>query len=269
MRKILAFALYVFAFAPAANADWSMEAPVPSDRSTRAPADAADGVGSDGGFGPGVGVGLDNGDVWPEQGSEGWTDLRAADSGRGGGNAPAISDSRRADGWTGGPGYTPPGGNPPVVDGVVPDAAAKMPLATKDLIVDDGSRALSASSPPGNMILDPMVEFDLPADEASDMGARPDSRPVLRREVSDWIAREGATLREVLSQWCDIEGWELVWNTKREYPLKASALFQGRFKDVSAALVRTFERAFPSPHAKYFNGNKVLVISTLEEHDGN
>ena len=99
-------------------------------------------------------------------------------------------------------------------------------------------------------------------DVAERMGDEP--YPELRDQVRSWVVASGQTLREVLQDWCDREGWDLVWNTPREYPIAASAVFKGRFMDVSAALVRNFSRASPIPHAKFYKGNRVLVISTLE-----
>lgn len=164
------------------------------------------------------------------------------------------------DGWTGGPSYTPPLRNPPVTENIIPPADSNMPLANKDLVVDDGVRVLSASMPPGY----PLVEYY----ETKEIVMEDEENQILQDSVRDWVAKEGQTLRDVLQQWSDIEGWELVWNTKREYPLKASAIFRGRFKDVSAAIIRTFSRATPQPLAKYYLGNRVLVIKTLEENDG-
>ncbi len=164
-------------------------------------------------------------------------------------------------GWTGGPDYTPPAGNPPVTEGIIPPADSNMPLANKELVVDDGVRALSASMPPGY----PLIEYV----ETKDVVLETEENKILQDSVRDWIAKEGLTLREVLQQWADIEGWELVWNTKREYPLKASAIFRGRFKDVSAAIIRNFSRAVPQPLAKFYLGNRVLVVKTLEENDAN
>lgn len=164
-------------------------------------------------------------------------------------------------GWTGGPNYTPPNGNPPVTEGIIPPDDSNMPLANKELVVDDGVRVLSASMPPGY----PLIEYV----ETKEVVAETEDNLVIQDSVRDWIAKEGMTLREVLQQWCDMEGWELVWNTKREYPLKASAIFRGRFKDVSAAIIRNFSRATPQPLAKFFFGNRVLVIKTLEENDAN
>jgi hypothetical protein len=136
-----------------------------------------------------------------------------------------------------------------------------MPLANKDLVVDDGARVLSASMPPGY----PLIEYV----EKKEIVKETKSNAIAQDAVRDWVAKEGFTLREVLQQWSDIEGWELAWNTKREYPLKASAIFRGRYRDVSAAIIRTFSRAAPMPHAKYYFGNRVLVIKTLEENDAN
>ncbi|MCR5506586.1 MAG: toxin co-regulated pilus biosynthesis Q family protein [bacterium] len=172
------------------------------------------------------------------------------------------SNTQAETGWTGGPSYTPPAGNPPVVEGIIPPADSNMPLANKELVVDDGVRVLSASMPPGYPTLVEYVETKEIVEETED-------NRIVQDSVRDWIAKEGMTLREVLQQWADIEGWELVWNTKREYPLKASAIFRGRFKDVSAAIIRNFSRATPQPLAKFFLGNRVLVIKTLEENDAN
>ena len=68
-----------------------------------------------------------------------------------------------------------------------------------------------------------------------------------------------------LQSWCDKEGWDLVWTSSREYPIEASAVFKGRFIDVASALIRNFERATPIPYAKFYKGNRVVVVSTNEE----
>jgi len=88
---------------------------------------------------------------------------------------------------------------------------------------------------------------------------------VIKNEVRSWVVASGQTLREVLQAWCDKEGWDLVWNTAREYPIEASAVFKGRFIDVASALVRNFERALPAPYARFYKGNRVLVVSSVEE----
>ena len=88
---------------------------------------------------------------------------------------------------------------------------------------------------------------------------------VMTDQVRSWVVANGQTLREVLQSWCNKEGWDLVWATSREYPIEASAVFKGRFVDVASALVRNFGRATPIPYAKFYKGNRVLLITTSEE----
>lgn len=88
---------------------------------------------------------------------------------------------------------------------------------------------------------------------------------VMTDQVRSWVVANGQTLREVLQNWCNKEGWDLVWATSREYPIEASAVFKGRFVDVASALVRNFGRATPIPYAKFYKGNRVLLITTTEE----
>ena len=100
---------------------------------------------------------------------------------------------------------------------------------------------------------------------AVDISADAEAPATIADQVRSWVVASGQTLRGVLQSWCDKEGWDLVWTTSREYPIEASAVFKGRFVDVASALVRNFGRATPVPYAKFYKGNRVLVISTNEE----
>ena len=100
---------------------------------------------------------------------------------------------------------------------------------------------------------------------AVDLSGDAESPAALQDQVRSWVVASGQTLREVLQSWCDKEGWDLVWATSREYPIQASAVFKGRFVDVASAVVRNFGRAIPIPYAKFYKGNRVLVVSTTEE----
>ena len=92
------------------------------------------------------------------------------------------------------------------------------------------------------------------------MGTVPSKQ--VKDQVRSWVVTSGQTLREVLQEWSDKEGWDMVWATSREYPVQASAVFKGRYMDVASALVRNFSRATPAPYAKFYKGNRVVVIST-------
>jgi len=83
----------------------------------------------------------------------------------------------------------------------------------------------------------------------------------------DWLAEEGQSLKQLLTEWSEESGWRLIWKTNRNYTLNAGAMFRGNFADVSSALVRAFARARPAPVATFYKGNRVLVIETMEDEN--
>ena len=85
--------------------------------------------------------------------------------------------------------------------------------------------------------------------------------------VRDWYAEEGQNLKALLTEWSELSGWRIVWNTNRNYVLNAGAMFRGRFADVSSALIRAFARARPAPVATFYKGNRVLVVETMEDEN--
>lgn len=119
------------------------------------------------------------------------------------------------------------------------------------------ARVVGGDSEDTMIVADTEISVDVSAD------AEPAN--TIQDQVRSWVVASGQTLRDVLQSWCDKEGWDLVWATSREYPIQASAVFKGRFVDVASAVVRNFERAIPVPYAKFYKGNRVLVISTTEE----
>jgi len=197
-------------------------------------------------------------------------------------------------GWSGGPdivngNQVPVGFDYECVDGV------EMPLMNREMMEDDGGNVLAVSrssrricnkqpdayamfarragfTPENTTVQGSMVggdtltmnEYDEVYEDFDDY-TNSETPVNLENQVRSWVVASGQTLREVLTAWCDKEGWDLVWTTPREYPIEASAVFRGRFVDVASALVRNFERATPIPYAKFYKGNRVLVISTIDE----
>ena len=180
------------------------------------------------------------------------------------------------------------------------EGRSEMPLMHAEMLEDDGGQVLAMSSSgrsgdryrsllardgvtcdggscgvPGGMICNDGVctpgaggfgemdaEFYEMEVDSSEFDAPPSDG--LPEQVRSWVVASGQMLRGVLQDWCDKEGWDLVWGTAREYPIEASAVFKGRFVDVASALVRNFGRATPIPYAKFYKGNRVLVITTDE-----
>ncbi len=161
---------------------------------------------------------------------------------------------------------------------------AEMPLMRREMLEDDGGEILSVSRSGrkncnraagdeyaafaqrvGMTLPDGVTVTETETEIAVDESADAEAPQGLQDQVRSWVVASGQTLREILQNWCDKEGWDLVWATSREYPIEASAVFKGRFVDVASALVRNFGRATPIPYAKFYKGNRVLVISTTEE----
>lgn len=175
-------------------------------------------------------------------------------------------------GWTGGANMLH-GNNIPMGFDDECENGAEMPLLRRDVLEDDGGNVLAVARSgrknctKRNSAMDAtFTEMESEA-EISEIGINSDAEAPKSQPdaVRSWVVANGQTLREVLQNWCDKEGWDLVWATSREYPIEASAVFKGRFMDVASALVRNFGRATPVPYAKFYKGNLVLVISTNEE----
>ena len=200
-------------------------------------------------------------------------------------------------GWSGGPSVT---NDRPVPTGFDYECinTAEMPLLQREMMEDDGGTVLAMSrsarricnkQPDSYMAFAERSGFDMDKTKENDvksnseavkskseniiavnsetnMNEYNDAEPAatVKNEVRSWVVVTGQTLRSTLESWCAKEGWDLVWATAREYPIEASAVFKGRFVDVASAMVRNFERAAPAPYAKFYKGNRVLVITTME-----
>lgn len=199
--------------------------------------------------------------VWPLQNTEPGIDPRSLDDPFSG----SVEKPTQPDGWSGGADLVTKESDA-VRYAREEQAAAFMPLGTKDMMVDDGAKTLSASIQfGGGYGSTRSSERAIAEVELQGQGDETAEKVYGTEDVKDWIAKEGLTLREVLIEWAKIDGWEIIWNTNREYPLKASAIFRGRFKDVTAAIIRGFSKAYPPPYAKFYLGNKVIVIQTMED----
>ncbi len=232
--------------------------------------------------------------VWPLAGSEADVEVACGGTGCGGenkivtklGSGLVIENNINniGTGWSGGPNLS---SNLMVPAGFDYECAndAEMPLMRREMMEDDGGTVLAVSRSPRKNCgakADSYTAFAERAgfvpektcnktSEVSDKEitvneyVEEESSDPVQDQVRSWVVADGQTLREVLQSWCDKAGWDLVWTTSREYPIEASAVFKGRFVDVASALVRNFERATPIPYAKFYKGNRVIVVSTSEE----
>ena len=238
--------------------------------------------------------------VWPEAGSEADVkiacgDTECSDEGPmivtkiGPGLTVENNIVTHGTGWSGGPNIENGTQIPAGFDNEC-ENNAEMPLMRREMLEDDGGAVLAVSRSARKKCKKRADSYAVFAERAgftaekktctkSNSGAEPEMKvsvndkesndeeapATMRDQVRSWVVASGQTLRQVLQSWCDKEGWDLVWTTSREYPIEASAVFKGRFVDVASALIRNFERATPIPYAKFYKGNRVIVVSTTEE----
>ena len=239
-------------------------------------------------------VAQENVPVWPLSGSEADVEIACGELGCSNdetkvvskvGNGLVIENNIVMDGtgWSGGPNIM---NGAPIPAGFDYECAnnAEMPLMRREMMEDDGGSVLAVSRSGRKNCKQSADSYAVFAEKAGFAAEKTCNRAAgtegevavneyvdeepsakVQDQVRSWVVTNGQTLRQVLQSWCDKEGWDLVWTTSREYPIEASAVFKGRFVDVASALVRNFERATPIPYAKFYKGNRVIVISTTEE----
>ena len=237
--------------------------------------------------------------AWPEIGSEADVEIACGDTGCSDNNPKIVTKVgtglvienniiTHGNGWSGGPnienGYQIPAGFDNECEN-----NSEMPLLRREMLEDDGGSVLAVSrsarkkcskradsyavfAERAGFSAEKTCDKDMSVDNSeiavSTSGNEytdEEAPAMMRDQVRSWVVASGQTLRQVLQSWCDQEGWDLVWTTSREYPIEASAVFKGRFVDVASALIRNFERATPIPYAKFYKGNRVIVVSTSEE----
>ena len=237
--------------------------------------------------------------VWPLAGSEADVEIVCGEKECLEGNKGLVIENNINTGWSGGPNIM---NTMPLPAGFDYECEnnVEMPLMRREMLEDDGGSVLTMSRSSrrnckktadsyavfaeragfqpeetcGGFENKPGENMGISVDNTTEVSEKEiavneyvdeEAPAKVQDQVRSWVVANGQTLREVLQGWCDKEGWDLVWTTSREYPIEASAVFKGRFVDVASALVRNFERATPVPYAKFYKGNRVLVISTSEE----
>jgi hypothetical protein len=118
---------------------------------------------------------------------------------------------------------------------------------------------LPSTPPQPQQFLQPM---QLPKAKDAAIMATPAERP--SANVDGWTVQRGETLRKVLTAWCGKAGVELKWLAEYDYPVEASAHYNGGFEEAVRSLFAGFDGARPQPigelHVNPRAGQDVLVV---------
>jgi hypothetical protein len=153
---------------------------------------------------------------------------------------------------------------------LVPLNLAAREQGTTLIIAHIGSPSVAAAAPRALPALSPSVVSD---NSTSSLGRplvasssmRSGELPSVSVNPPDgWTAERGETLRKVLMDWCRRSGVELQWLAEYDYPMEASAHFNGGFEDAVRLLLAGFENARPQPvaelHTNSAAGQMLLVV---------
>ena len=79
-------------------------------------------------------------------------------------------------------------------------------------------------------------------------------------DTINWHIHAGANLRIVLSNWTKIAGWNLIWQTPKDYNIQIPVTLIGSFEQVIHQLMDSVNRTNPEIEALLYQRNKVVVI---------
>lgn len=77
---------------------------------------------------------------------------------------------------------------------------------------------------------------------------------------SSWTVRTDSTLRATLEAWAAREGWDLVWDAKNDYRLRASADLGPDFLIAVRALADAVNMSSPDLTVTLYFGNRVIHV---------
>ncbi|EFI5243735.1 toxin co-regulated pilus biosynthesis Q family protein [Escherichia coli] len=85
-------------------------------------------------------------------------------------------------------------------------------------------------------------------------------------ELKTWYVYKGQTLNNVLAQWANLAGWDLVWDSGQTYKLRAAASFEHlRFEQAVQELFDAVGNTDPRLYITLYKKNKVVLVSSKPE----
>ncbi|EHM3523327.1 toxin co-regulated pilus biosynthesis Q family protein [Escherichia coli] len=85
-------------------------------------------------------------------------------------------------------------------------------------------------------------------------------------ELKTWYVYKGQTLNNVLAQWANLAGWDLVWDSGQTYKLRAAASFEHlRFEQAVQELFDAVGNTDPRLYVTLYKKNKVVLVSSKPE----
>ncbi|CAD5781146.1 TPA: hypothetical protein J1184_004540 [Escherichia coli] len=83
------------------------------------------------------------------------------------------------------------------------------------------------------------------------------------KKLNNWSVYKGQTLNNVLAQWANVAGWDLVWDSSQTYKLNAAASFGNvSFEQAVQNLFDAIGNTDPRLYVTLYKKNRVILVSS-------
>lgn len=79
--------------------------------------------------------------------------------------------------------------------------------------------------------------------------------------VPRWTLTAGHAIGQELKNWGSQSGWNVIWNLPRDVIVPSTTEFVGEFKAAATNVIETLAANGVLIHAKFYDGNKTMVIN--------
>jgi hypothetical protein len=105
------------------------------------------------------------------------------------------------------------------------------------------------------------------APEGSDSWASDGSNPYIDTSRT-WTIERGRMVSEVLIEWGEISGWDVIWHSSHDFVVQADVTIRGTFPEAAGKVIDSFYNANPPIAGDLYPSNRVLVVDSAAAFDG-
>lgn len=87
------------------------------------------------------------------------------------------------------------------------------------------------------------------------------NQPPIIKPLPRWTLTAGHAIGQELKRWGTKSGWNVIWNLPRDLIVPSNTEFIGEFPTVAANVIKTLAANGALINAKFYEGNKTMVIN--------
>ena len=87
------------------------------------------------------------------------------------------------------------------------------------------------------------------------------AQPAIIKPLPRWTLTAGHAIGQELKSWGVQSGWNVIWNLPRDLIVPSTTEFIGEFQTVAAEVIKTLAANGALINAKFYEGNKTMVVN--------